>query len=168
MNAYTQDNKLAFWAELYQGVTSTVPSATVASTLRSGFLQASTNTASTTTTEIANVGHVFGRMGQGERTMSTYTLNGATITNTSFQWKAPADNAHAMMINILPTAPEDAGLSATKRIKIETKLLAFAAAADLQIPVQPAAATATDKVASANYLILSTATVVAMVGMTIY
>jgi hypothetical protein len=48
---------------LNQGVVATNPTPTVASTLRSGFLQMSTNTASTTVTEIANVGHVFGRMG---------------------------------------------------------------------------------------------------------
>jgi hypothetical protein len=87
MSSWTTANKDAKWAEINQGLSGTDPTPVVASTLRSGFLQASTNTASTTTTEIANVGHVFGRMGQGERTMASYTLNGATVTNTAFQWK---------------------------------------------------------------------------------
>lgn len=43
-------------------------------------MQASTNTAAFTSAEIENVGHVFGRLGQGERTMPTYP------GQTSFSW----------------------------------------------------------------------------------
>lgn len=116
--------------------------AAVADTLRSGFLQISTNTASITTTETANVGHVFGRMGQGARTMPSYALNGATVTNTAFQWKSSEANAHVLSFSLLPSSASDAGLSATKKIEITAQVLQFVALTDLQIPAQPAAATA--------------------------
>lgn len=114
-SAYTTTDKTGKKAVLSEGLTG----ANVAATVKSGFLQASTNTASTTTTEIANVGHVFGRMGEGERTMPSYTLNSVSVINTAFQWKDPAVAKHGMMFSILPTSQADSGLAATKKIEIK-------------------------------------------------
>jgi len=65
-------------------------------TQASGFLQGSTNDAipDSTTAEIANVGHIFGRFGQGPATTPSASAE-------AFQWTAPGA-AHDLLISILP------------------------------------------------------------------
>lgn len=72
------------WGVLNEGIVANDPTPVVASTLKTGFLQASINTGAQTDAEIQNVGHIFGRMGQGERTMPEYTLNGVKVKQTAF------------------------------------------------------------------------------------
>ena len=109
-----------------------------AQSIKTGFLQASTNTASFTAAEVENVGHVFGRLGQGARTLPTYG------GQTAFAWNdetATAQSAHGMMFSILPTVPGDTtGLAAGKPIDFVVQAVPFATLADSGMPTQPTAA----------------------------
>lgn len=92
------------------------PTSSVLKSVRTGFLQASTDIALFTSAQIQNVGHVFGRLGQGERTMPNY------LAQFAFQWSNPTPNDHGMMISILPVVPTDTtGLTAGKTIDFVVK-----------------------------------------------
>lgn len=78
--------------------------------IKTGFLQASANIASFTSDDIANVGHVFGRLGQGVRSVPA---TGILAFTTDFA----TQSEHGMMWSILPINPGDTtGLAASKTI----------------------------------------------------
>ena len=74
--SFTTDQKKLFWAALEEGSFTPDPS----SSRKSGFLQVSTDITVKTTASIANVGHVYGRLGQGEATMPSFA------GQTAWQW----------------------------------------------------------------------------------
>lgn len=80
--------------------------------MKIGFLQSSQNTVRTSELEVvANVGHVFGRWGQGQATMPDYDdENGNSVDNLAFQWSARDANIHTMMVSLFPVDPVDAGI----------------------------------------------------------
>jgi len=66
-------------------------------------------------TTLASSGHIFGRFGQGEKTM--------TAKSSPFYYGKPATSTiPGMMVSLLPNAPADTGLAATgKQIVIDCK-----------------------------------------------
>ena len=67
-------------------------------------MQSTISVTATDTTSIANVGHVFGRLGQGEKTMPNY------VGQSSFEYVDGSASRHGMMFSILPTVYSDTGL----------------------------------------------------------
>jgi hypothetical protein len=97
-----------------------------ASATRKGFL-ASTPDASGTT--VTDVGHVFGRLGEGNLNMPGVSL--------PFYWgDSNAANAPGIMISVFPNIDADAGLNtASSKIEIEGKTYAWANVDDFTAPL---------------------------------
>lgn len=111
----------------------------VASTLRSGFLQVSTDkTTAATGTNTANVGHVYGRLGQG-----AYTTPEAATVKVGFQWETPTAD-HALMLSLLPSDATAAAQTGTETITFKTSLTTFETNANIKPPTQPNAAVPPD------------------------
>ena len=104
---------------------------------RLGYLQASNDTSKTGTTAgaaatLENVGHTFGRLGEGS---ASYPL-----TTTAFYWGDKlAANTPGMLVSIFPEADTDTGIdtATTKSVTIIAKAVAWANNADFKAPDQP-------------------------------
>jgi len=81
------------------------------STVNSGFVQASLDTATFTSEEIKYAGHTFGLYGQGNYTMPQ---NG-----TAFRFSPPETNGHGMMVSIFPYDGNSVGLTFGQEIKLK-------------------------------------------------
>lgn len=115
------------FATLSYAATNNGPADTYAT--RCGFLQATIDSAApTTVSNFNNVGHVFGRLGQGNRTLPD--------NSKAFLWGSIADtNIPSMLISFFPAADADAGLdSASKFNTIEAKNVAWQTLSDLAAP----------------------------------
>lgn len=105
---------------------------------RTGFLQA--NVAETTAVLPQNVGHIFGRMGQGERTS---WMNGEGLRMLPFAWDdmSASTSRKSMMVSLLPIRVTDDGLTSAKNITMQVTVLKFWDKTTFVEPVQPTAAT---------------------------
>jgi len=75
---------------------------------RSGFLVACE--ATTTLGDTSGVAHLFGRMGQGDKS--------SLVIPDPFYWgKSEESNKPGMMINVFPSADADTGLASGKEIR---------------------------------------------------
>ena len=75
------------------------------STVNSGFVQASLDTANFTSEQIKYAGHTFGLYGQGNYTMPQ--------NDTAYRFSTPgASEGHGMMVSIFPYDGTSAGLAA--------------------------------------------------------
>lgn len=96
--------------------------------IRKGFLQTSTDNASTT--GITYAGRVFGRLGQGA---ANYPSDTSPVK--PFYWGVSNSALHpGMMISIFPDADADAGLTSGKKIVLEGKSLAWEALTAFSAP----------------------------------
>jgi len=89
----------------------------MAFTLRTGFLQA--NSAASGTITPQHVGHVFGRMGQGDRT-TAFELD----VQAPFIWNTVAQGEKTgMMISLLPVTASSTGLAEEQFVYINATLM---------------------------------------------
>jgi len=129
---FTADEKTAKFAVPNTGGTRAKDAA---STRRTGFLQASTAVSSVIAASYTNVGHVFGRLGQGAA-----TTPGATGVKAPFQWFTP-DNKHTMLVSILPVDHTSTQMVAsTDEIDFVFTAAAFENNANIKPPTRPIAA----------------------------
>lgn len=109
--------------------TTNMPS--IAYSTRKGFL---VSTADDTGTDVTNVGHVFGRLGEGNKSYPG--------VNNPFNWNlVDKANTPGLMVSFFPNADADAGLdSSAKSITMEGKAYTWTSLSDFNAPNQPAAA----------------------------
>lgn len=114
--SFTTDQKKLFWAALEEGSFTPDPS----SSRKSGFLQVSTDITVKTTASIANVGHVYGRLGQGEATMPSFA------GQTAWQWYDNSKFDKGMLLSLLPIDPSQTGLAVNEEIQIKAEVVKWA------------------------------------------
>lgn len=106
---------------------------------RKGYLS---STGDNSGTDTSNVGHVFGRLGEGNANMPG--------VSAPFYWGAvKTTDKPGIMVALFPQGDSDPGLdSAAKKIVIEGKGQDFAALTLFAVPTQPAAAVAPDSLSA--------------------
>ena len=112
---------------------------TVFAATRYGYLS-STGDTSQATQPTGKIGHIFGRLGQGDATEPTATATG-------FYWgnSGETSNIPGMMISVFPDADSETGITdPTKFLKIDGKGNGWEALANFEVPARPAAAVAPD------------------------
>ena len=92
-----------------------------------------------------NVGHIYGRLGQGEKNDYSTTLG---ATTKAFQWLTTRDNEHAMLVSLLPYMASSGSTDALtngQTVTLMAKGVAFMDnASELSYPVLPAASAPPD------------------------
>lgn len=106
---------------------------------RKGYLSSTGDNSSTDTT---NVGHVFGRLGEGNANMPG--------VSAPFYWgTVEAAKKPGIMVSLFPQGDSDQGLdSSAKKIIIEAKSYAFASLASFDVPSLPTKASNPDSLGS--------------------
>jgi hypothetical protein len=107
----------------------------VKASIATGFVYLTADTSASTAAASTKAGHVFGRLGQSQQTM--------TDGYKPFVWAelATATEKAAMMVSIFPTTDASAGLASGKTFEVSVKGRAWAALSDFNKPSQPGAAT---------------------------
>lgn len=108
-------------------------------TFKWGMLQASTDSSSILSdATIDYVGHTFGRLGQGKRSMP-FKDQANNIRNSAFRWQDSGISAsHGMYVSILPYTTST-GLTSGQEIVIEAYSVDFEALATFDPPAYPTA-----------------------------
>lgn len=98
------------------------------------------------TTTLSSSGHVFGRFGQGDKTMGS-------VNSPFYYGKTATGQIPGLMVSLLPNAPADTGLAATgKQIVIDAKAYTWDTSS-YGAPATPSKAAAPmDPPAGAKYL----------------
>jgi len=116
------------------------------SSTRIGYLATSTDLSATTAILDPNVGHVFGRFGQGQLAMPGI--------NKPFLWATnDASNRAGMLISLFPEVEGDAGLTTNLTIDITVQAAMFETLSDLSAPSQPTKAADPDSSGSVSLMI---------------
>lgn len=94
-------------------------------------MQASKDITAKTTAAIEHVGHVYGRLGQGEATMPGFA------GQTAWQWYDQSRYDKGMLVSVLPIDPSQDGLANTEEIHIKAQVVQWANYKEWTIPEYP-------------------------------